>query len=86
MHETAAQVATLLHARPHGTILPSVRIVRPESEAISFAENSSGITASNDSRSALIRFNASHFHQQAVSQRGDKYNHKRDSRAYISDR
>ena len=47
------ELATFLQVMPLGTMLPSVRIVRPESEAtivprakrfgISFAENSSGL-------------------------------------------
>ena len=57
-------------------MLPSVRIVRPESEAtivprakrfgISFAENSSGLPSVRIVRETASRLKASHFNQQAV--------------------
>jgi hypothetical protein len=60
VHEIAALVAKIACGWWLGTILPSVRIVRPESETTSFAENSSSriaivITASKGSGSALKR-------------------------------
>jgi len=58
VHEIAALVAKIAFAMSLGTILPSVRIVRPENEVITFGKNSSGLT--------VTRFNASPFHQDAV--------------------
>lgn len=56
VQEIAALVTKIAFVKPLGTILPSGRIVRLESEANSFAENSSGLTASNAEWAALIRF------------------------------